>query len=235
MKSPDRSRPYISATHESAGEEKHLWDYVRVVYKRRWIALPAFLLVFGTMTFNSMRQVPTYRSQAQLLIEKDAPTVARLDQMFQSQEGWYNDEFYQTQYRILQSRSLAKRTIDAMKLWDAPKLGNGPEAKSRVNPTGMLWGAIALVRRPFTGPEAPAAAPVAEKVSAEEDAVQSGRISEFLGGLRIVPVRNTRLVEIGYTSTDPKFAAEAANALAAAYIQQNMEFKLNTSKEAGDF
>ncbi|MEO6212379.1 MAG: polysaccharide biosynthesis tyrosine autokinase, partial [Vicinamibacterales bacterium] len=42
-------------------------------------------------------------------------------------------------------------------------------------------------------------------------------------------------VEIGYTSTDPKFAAEAANALAAAYIQQNMEFKLNTSKEAGDF
>ena len=61
------------------------------------------------------------------------------------------------------------------------------------------------------------------------------RITEFLGGLGVVPVRNTRLVEIRYTSTDPKFAAEAANAVAVAYIQQNMEFKLNTSKEAGDF
>ena len=64
------------------------------------------------MTINSMRETPVYRSRAQLLIEKDAPTVATLDQMFQSQDGWSNDEFYQTQYRILQSRTLAKRTID---------------------------------------------------------------------------------------------------------------------------
>ncbi len=42
------------------------------------------------------------------MIEKDTPTVATLDQMFQSQDGWYNDDFYQTQYRILQSRSLGE-------------------------------------------------------------------------------------------------------------------------------
>ena len=106
------------------------------------------------MTFNSMRETPIYRSQAQLLIEKDAPTVARLDQMFQSQDGWSNDEFYQTQFRILQSRSLAKRTIDAMKLWDAPRLGNGPEPKSRISPTGLVWGvvdgAVALAKAPFS-------------------------------------------------------------------------------------
>ena len=72
-----------------------------------------------------------------MLIEKDAPTVATLDQMFQSQDGWSNDDFYQTQYRILQSRTLAKQTIDAMKLWDAPRLGNGPEPKSRISITGL--------------------------------------------------------------------------------------------------
>jgi polysaccharide biosynthesis transport protein len=239
MKSPDRSRAFMSGGSEYAAEEKHLWDYVRVVYKRRWLAIPAFLLVFSVMAFNSMRQIPIYRSQAQLLIEKDAPTVARLDQMFQSQEGWQSDEFYQTQFRILQSRSLAKRTLDRMKLWDAPKLGNGPEPKSRISPTGMVWGvvdsAIALVKRPFKSAEPPVQPLVPEQVSADESAAQAGRISEFLGGLDIFPVRNTRLVEIRYKSTDPKFAAEAANALAAAYIQQSMEFKVNTSKEAGDF
>jgi capsular exopolysaccharide synthesis family protein len=239
MKSPDRSRAFMSGASEYAPEEKHLWDYVRVVYKRRWLALPAFLLVFSVMAFNSMRQTPIYRSQAQLLVEKDAPTVARLDQMFQSQEGWQSDEFYQTQYRILQSRSLAKRTIDQMKLWDAPKLGNGPEPKSRISPSGMAWGlvdsAVALVKRPFKGAEPVAPAAVPEQVAADESAAQAGRISQFLGGLEIFPIRNTRLVEIRYKSTDPKFAAEAANAVAAAYIQQSMEFKLNTSKEAGDF
>ena len=48
-------------------------------------------------------------------------------------------------------------------------------------------------------------------------------------------MRNTRLVDIRYTSTDPVFAAAAANAVATTYIQQSMEFKVNTSKEAGDF
>jgi succinoglycan biosynthesis transport protein ExoP len=239
MKSADRPRASAAARTESMPEEKHLWDYARVVYKRRWIALPAFLLVFATMTFNSMRETPVYRSQVQLLIEKDAPTVTTLDQMFQSQDGWYNDEFYQTQYRMLQSRSLAKHTIEAMKLWDAP-LGNGPEPKSRISPTGMMWslvdGGIALAKRPFASPAPPPApVPAAEQAQAGEDAAQSARISEFLSGLKVTPVRNTRLVEISYTSTDPAFAAQAANALAAAYIQQNMEFKLNTSKEAGDF
>lgn len=239
MKPADRSRAYVTPRTEPAGEEKHIWDYVRVVYKRRWIALPAFLLVVAVMTFNSMRETPVYRSQVQLLIEKDAPTVARLEQMFQSQEGWYNDEFYQTQHRILQSRSLAKRTIDGMKLWDAPRLGNGPEPKGGISPAGIVWGAVdgavALAKRPFTDPPPPAPAATVEQPAADENAAQSARISEFLGGLSIVPVRNTRLVEIRYTSSDPVFAAEAANAVAAAYIQQNMEFKLNTSKEAGDF
>jgi capsular exopolysaccharide synthesis family protein len=213
-----------------------------MLYKRRWIAIPAFLLVFVTMTINALRETPYYRSGTQLLVEKDAPTVATIDQMFQSQDGWSSDEFYQTQYRILQSRSLAKRTIDNMKLWDAPKLGNGPEPRSRISVTGLMWqlvdGGIALAKRPFARNE-PAPAPVpatpAPATTDGENWAQSARISEFLGGLQIVPIKNTRIVEIRYTSTDPVFAAEAANAVATAYIQQSMDFKFVASKEASDF
>ena len=185
----------MSGPSEYAVEEKHLWDYVRVVYKRRWLALPAFLLVFSVMAFNSMRQTPIYRSQAQLLIEKDAPTVARLDQMFQSQEGWSSDEFYQTQYRILQSRSLAKRTVDQMKLWDAPKLGNGPEPKSQISPSGMAWGLIdttvGLVKRPFKSAEPPVQPIVPEKASADESAVIWFRSLSICSGYSLSSVRLT--------------------------------------------
>ncbi len=118
------------------------------------------------MTINAMRETPVYRAATQVLIEKDAPTVATLDQMFQSQDGWSNDDFSQTQYRILQSRTLAKQTIDAMKLWDAPRLGNGPEPKSKISitalPFNLLNSGIRLVKRPFAKDEPPtAAAPVA--------------------------------------------------------------------------
>lgn len=52
------------------------------------------------------------------------------------------------------------------------------------------------------------------------------------GGLSVEPRRGTRLVEIQYASTDPNFAAEMANAVAQAYIKNNVETKLKGAREA---
>ena len=237
MNSADRPQIPLPAASHPVPDEKHVMDYVRVLYKRRWIAAPVFLILFVVGAIGALRQTPIYEGRTQLLIEKDTPNVAKLDQMFDSQDGWYNDEFYQTQYRILQSRTLAKRTIDAMKLWDAPRLGNGPEPRTKISPIGLLWAAvnsaIELAKKPFA--EAPQPVPPGAAAEADETGSQSGRIDEFLGGLGVVPVRNSRIVEIRYDSTDPKFAADAANAVARAYIEQNLEFRFNTSKDAADW
>jgi polysaccharide biosynthesis transport protein len=151
-----------------------------------------------------------------------------------------NDEFYQTQYRILQSRSLMKRSIDELNAWQGP-LGHGPTAQGALNLTGLalngVMTAYRLVKSPFV--DAPrqetANTTTAQVPDAGETRAQSIRIDEFAGGVSIVPVRNSRIVEIRYASTDPEFAAKAANAVAKAYIQQSMELKFNTSKEAADW
>lgn len=244
MRTPDRSGYINPGSSQTTGHDKHVMDYVRILYKRRWIALPVFLVVFLIGAVNALRKVPVYQSRVQLLIEKDTPNVATLDQMFQSQDGWMSDEFYQTQYRILQSRTLARRTIDQMKLWDAPRLGNGPVPKASISVMGLFWSGvysvIDLAKGTFAddtpAPTTTPAAPVelADNLPAET-AAQSGRIDQFLGGLSVVPVRNSRLVEVRYTNTDPVFAAAAANAVAKTYIQQSMELKFNTSKEATDW
>ena len=44
----------------------------------------------------------------------------------------------------------------------------------------------------------------------------------------IVPEKSTRLVEIVYNSSDPEFAALAANTLAEEYTQQNLDLRLDT-------
>jgi capsular exopolysaccharide synthesis family protein len=245
MKTSKRSTNAVLPGVATGPEDTHLMDYVRVLYKRRWIAVPVFLVVFVIGAVNALRQIPIYQARAQMLIETDSPKVAKLDQMFQTQDGWFNDDFYQTQYRILQSRSLAKKTVDSMKLWDAPRLGNGPEPKATISLTGLAWdavdGIIALAKKPFADDAPPAPSTPDKKPEAKdadqnsETAAQSGRIDEFLGGVSIVPVRNSRLVEIRYASSDPEFAASAANALAKAYIDQNMEFRFNASKDAADW
>lgn len=203
-------------------------DYVRVIYKRRWIVLPVFLIVLTLGTVNALRQTPVYQGRAQMLIEKDTPNVATLDQMFQSTDTWYNDEFYQTQYRILQSRSLARRTIESM------NLGNKPApAVSAVKP-GLLAQAKSYVVR-LTGGEEPKAPVSVEPRAVDETAVLSAMIDGFQGGVSIEPIRNSRLVDVLYSSSDPKFAADAANALAKAYIAQSMEFRFSASKDATDW
>jgi capsular exopolysaccharide synthesis family protein len=239
MKTPQRAYSAPAAVSHPAPDEKHLLDYVRVIYKRRWIAIPAFLIVFVIGSVNALRQTPIFQGRAQLLIEQEAPSVTSLDQMFQSTEGWYNDDFYQTQYRILQSRSLAKRTIGLLNLWDVAKLGNGPEEKAQISVTGLvstgIAAAISLAKKPFASEEPAPNTPAVTDPAVGETLVQSARIDEFLGGISIVPVRNSRIVEIRYTSSDPKFAAAAANGLAKAYIQQNIELRFNNSKEASDW
>lgn len=218
-------------------QPKHVSDYLRVLYKRRWVALPVFLVIFSVSAVNTLRQTPVYQSRAQLLIETDTPKVAKLDEIFES-GGYDNDAFYQTQYRILQSRSLVKLTLDRMKLWDAPRLGNGPEPKGSINPLEMAAdGSVKAFRflAHLGDPPAPAAAPTTSESSARETARQSARIDQFLSGLSIVPVRNSRLVEVRYNSTDPTFAADAVNALSQAYIDQHMEDKFSSSKDAADW
>jgi succinoglycan biosynthesis transport protein ExoP len=210
-------------------EERHLLDYVRVVYKRRWVALPVFLGVLAIGAINSYRTTPLYRATTQILIEKDAPKVGDLSTIFQQQDGWNNDEFYQTQYRILQSRSLARKTAEAMKLDAHPKLGAATQpVRGPWTIRGAIAGTIVFVK------SAVGIAP--EPARTTEAPPQGDPFARYagvvLGSLSVSPVRNSRLVDISMTSTDPQFAAELANAHARAYIEQNLEYRFSASKEA---
>jgi capsular exopolysaccharide synthesis family protein len=218
--------------HQQHDEEHHVLDYVRVVYKRRWIAIPVFLIVFLVGAVNSYRTTPVYEASTQVLIEKDGPKIGRLETMFQDQEGWYNDEFYQTQYRILQSRSLARRTAELMDLPNHPSIRKAMEEPTvPLTVSGVVYGAVGWVESLFSSRREPKAAPA----PAEPEDTYAAYAGMVLGSLTVAPVRNSRLVELRFSSTDPKLAADMANAHAKAYIEQNMEMRFSASKEASDW
>jgi uncharacterized protein involved in exopolysaccharide biosynthesis len=57
-------------------------------------------------------------------------------------------------------------------------------------------------------------------------------VEAFLTSVSVEPVRNTRLVDIQVEDPDPKLAAEMANALASAYVHQNLELKFSAARDA---
>jgi capsular exopolysaccharide synthesis family protein len=206
-------------------DEPHLLDYVKVLYKRRWTAITAFLVVFLSVVVYTFTATPIYEARAKLLIEADNPNIVSFKEVLE--EGQSRTDYYQTQYNLLQSRSLARRTLDTLKLWNHPQFG-GKSEKEGFSLRGAISGAVSYVGRVFR--------PAKEQPPAPDETVaQSQAMDALLGNLRISPVRNSRIVEVTFRSPDPALATNVANAHAKGYIEQNMEFKFLTSKEATDW
>ena len=144
-----------------------------MLYKRRWIAGTAFTIVFLLVTVYTFTATPIYEATTKLLIESDNPNVVSFKEVMDEQ-GSKND-YYTTQYNILQSRTLARRTLNDLKLWNHEQFGGSPkenkfsvggaiERGRRIGPRRVWFGQPAG-RRPPTG---------------DETAVESRAIDSFL-------------------------------------------------------
>jgi capsular exopolysaccharide synthesis family protein len=220
--------PPLDPYRHGTVSRKHFYEYLKVVYKRRWITMTAFVICGTFVTINALTTIPRYDATAQILIDKESTNVVSFKQAVEQNQT--TDDYYQTQYRMLQSRALARRTIEHGKLWNHPALNPKPDESFTVR--NAIGAAIAPVTSRLKG--APATADSGPSI-ASETMIQSGIIDRFLAGLTVTPIRTSRLVNVKFRSTDPQFAAEAANAHARAFIEQNLEYKFLSSKEASDW
>jgi len=207
----------------STDSELSLVHYLQILYRRRYIAVSAFLLVFFGVTLYTVTATRIYQASTRILIERDTPNVVSFQEVLD--QGAQTDDYYETQYAILRGRGLARRTIEALGLWTHPLLNQQPGFSVR----GLIMTPFNAMQRWFEPPR-PIEAP-----GAEETAAQSRVIDRFLGNLNVEAVRYSRLVDITYRSADPVMATRIANALGEAYIEQNVEFTSTTTREASDF
>ncbi|MCM5550797.1 Wzz/FepE/Etk N-terminal domain-containing protein, partial [Xanthomonas hortorum pv. pelargonii] len=96
-----------------------LLDYWRALVSQRWliigITLFAVLLAFGI----TLLMPEKYRATSTLQIERDSLNVVNVDNLMPV-ESPQDRDFYQTQYQLLQSRSLARAVIREAKLDQEP-------------------------------------------------------------------------------------------------------------------
>jgi capsular exopolysaccharide synthesis family protein len=95
-------------------EELDLSHYLDVLLRRRWIALCGFTLVFVLAALHAYTYVPVYQANALLVIERERGGTKVLSDgtMIQSDD----DDYYQTQYKLLKSESLLRRVYERLDL-----------------------------------------------------------------------------------------------------------------------
>jgi polysaccharide biosynthesis transport protein len=205
----------------AAEEIIDLSHYFKVL-KRSWLAIVTFsILVTGLAVLVVLSLTPKYTATATLMIEaqeKKAVSIQEVVGIDSTQK-----EYYQTQFEILKSNQIAERVIKQLDLIKLEEFNGSLDTKPTIIDSIKAMPLVASLL-----------ANKKESIS-EEDAQESIRqmvLSAFQKNLSIEPVRNTQLVKISFISEDAKLAAKIANAVGYAYIETNLESRLNATQYA---
>ena len=203
-------------------KDPHLRDYWQVLVKRRWTVLTCFLVTVVTVATATFVQQPIYKATATIKIEKAEPKVLKFEGVAPPVDG-QTDDYYQTQYKLLTSYSLAERVVRSL------RLDSHPEVSGNENPLSRAWGWLLNLTGSISS-QSPTG-----QVAGETPTAESPTIKSFLRKLEIEPVKNTRLVKISFLSSSPDLSAQVSNALAEGFIEHSIEQKLGATKYAGNF
>jgi polysaccharide biosynthesis transport protein len=123
------------------GEPLDLARYWRVPLKRKWLVLAVAAAAAGSALFWALRQPRIYEASATLDIEPNAPNVlgGQVSEVMDLGAGvyWNNREYFETQYKILQSRETAQAVVERLKLDRDPRFFGSRAAPAKFNPRGV--------------------------------------------------------------------------------------------------
>ncbi len=215
---PPAGYPYNASQDE---KEVHLRDYWRVLQKRRWTVIAFFFIVLITTAIATFTMRPIYRATTTLQINKENPQIVDFKEIFAV--NTMDMDYYQTQYKVLESRSLAKRVIQSLKLSEHSEFLKPPETPFQRWKEDLFQSITSL----FSSPSS-----VKDPVETEKETTL---ITQFLKRLKIEPIRNSRLVRIHFDSNFPELSMRVADELASAYIQQNLETRFYATEQAKEW
>ncbi|MEI6155337.1 MAG: GumC family protein, partial [Deltaproteobacteria bacterium] len=208
---------------EIGQKQLNIQDYIRVILKHQWTILTVFAIIVVSVTIFSFTATPIYKGTTRLVIEKENPKVVSIQEVMSVDSSGL--DYYQTQYKIIESRSVANDVIKRLNL----------EKNEKFNPKpGFIAEAWDWIFSPIDYIKSLLKTDKKENLAGMQGIAEpvSPLVGKFIGGITVSPIRNSRLVDISYESSDPVLAAQITNTLARAYIDLNMQTKLKATQDA---
>ena len=189
--------------------EFELARYLRLALKHRLLIIGAVLGALMIGLAVTLLMTPIYTATATIQIDREGARVLDKDSEVMASEALVQaEEFFQTQYGLLRSRSLAERVIDTLGLANSngflEQMGVAPPAESGTS---------------------------AERMAARRELV----LAVVQDSLAVVPVTGSRLVKVNFDSPDPELSARVANAFAENFIQASLDRRYESTSYVRDF
>lgn len=193
----------------NGGEQDNLAQYWRLALKHRMLIAAVFIAAMVVGTAVTLLTTPLYTATTTLQIDREAARVLNVEDTSPRESMVQGEEFFQTQFGLLRSRSLAESVIESEGLATSDAFLN----------------AMGVSTRGVEGQSA------AQRAALRKERV----LSVVSANLGVSPVRGSRLVGVSFNSPDPALSARMANAIAENFIQSNLDRKYESSTYAREF
>ena len=203
----DNTQPNTDGPMKAGTGLREIWA---AVYRARFWVIGIFAVCIVFAVVIALLSVRLYEATASVEVRQEAQKVLGTEQDGEAQSNTADiNRFLDTQLDIIRSRTVAERVAESEGLYN----GDGFLEAMGVDP---LDGVV---------PEGlnPRDAHIAHVLDTLRDAMAV----RFTG--------STRILEISFTSPDPRLSARLANAFAQAYIRSNLARKSDSSVYALDF
>lgn len=182
-------------------------QYLRIALRWRYVIIGSVVAGLMLGLIATLLMTPKYTAVATVEIARESGKVADF-QGVERENGALDQEFYQTQYGLLRSRSLSERVANQLQLVDDPTFFArfvSIKSSPAFQMAGNRYSAIGRAER--------------QRIAGEI----------LLANMSVTPARLSRLVDIAFTSPEATFSTRVANAWAEGFIQTNLERKVQAT------
>jgi len=214
-------------------KEIHLRDYLRIIHKRKNLVGTFFIITFTLVliaTFTASR-VPQYKATSQILVEKSDPSTLVEDSMYYYRS--WDPEFLETQARIITGSSVALRVVKSLALDTTYKhFFIDKEDEKKQSPLADWF--KGLISDSTSDKEKPATSDplnlFGKKIDKPSDAdIIAGMIT---ASTELTPVKDTRIIEIAFTSKNPVIAQMVVDGIIKAYNEELLDMRMQSANYA---
>ena len=214
---------YSEHGRKPKSKDKDMRDVLRTLSDKKWFILGVTALAVMVAFLLTLSMTPTYRAEAIMKIEPEEENSISLNIRTSNEADM--EQYYRTQYRLLQSKKMARKVIDALQLEARFSVQDAPTVKPFY--ADFIAKLQASLRQNAANSNALS--------NRENKSAGDSAEALFLGGLKVNGIGKSHLVNVSYESTDPELSANIVNSLTQQFIQMNLVSRIDSTSHAKGF
>ena len=217
-----------------------LWEWLRLLNRRKALIIGCGLVAVALMALIIAQATPMYKASARLLLDTRTFKVVSTEAALSGVDTM-NLGAIQSELEVIQSEFLIGRVVDKLGLANNPDFnGTRPPGfiDSAFAPLRELWATgVSTLLAPLPRPQ-PAAAPAPPRTgraAEESDPRRRAAIGEVAGHLSVTLLGRTFVILVTVDSPDGTMSARIANAIAEAYLADQIDTKNEANRRATEW